>query len=105
MSTTPLIFLICSATSGAFFFRNSMSVEKSLISIGSGDHVRSPIRSPRMPGNSHSMPGSAALNLCAQLGDHLLGACARGRGLSLTRKSPVFGSAMDSASRAPVRRE
>ena len=40
-----------------------MSVEKSFTSIGWGSEVRSPIRSPRMPGNSHSMSGIAALNL------------------------------------------
>ncbi len=81
-----------------------MSVENSFTSIGAGDQVRSPIRSQRIPGNSHSMPGSATWNLCRS--SAMTSSVLRWRsGLSLTRKSPVFGSAMDSARRAPVRRE
>ncbi len=56
-STTPGIFPIFSATSGAFFISQAVSVEKSLISIGFGDQVRSPMRSLRMPGKSHSIAG------------------------------------------------
>ncbi len=103
-STTPCTFSTTSATWGACRFRKARSLEKILISIGSGDHVRSPMRSARMPGNSHSMWGSAAWSSLRRLPITSFVACLRS-GLSLTRKSPVFGSWTWKPRAAPVRRE
>ena len=105
VSTTPLTFLICSSISGAVFFNQAMSVEKILISIGLGDQVRSPIRSPRMPGKSQSIAGHGDVELVPQLGDDFFGRTFSAR-LQLDEK--IAGVRLGdgrSARRAPVRRE
>ena len=55
VSTTPGILSMSVFDLGAVCFRKSRSVEKSLISMGSSDEVRSPMRSARMPGKSQSI--------------------------------------------------
>ena len=103
-STTPGMFSMVRATSVASCLSTFWSLENNLISTGLGDQVRSPIRSLSTPGNSNARAGSAAVSLSRT--SSITSAVLRVRSVfSLTRKSPVFGSAIAKASRAPVRRE
>ena len=95
---------ISPAISLAFALSTASSGEKTLTSIGAGDQVRSPMRSLRIPANSTWRTGCEAwifsLSSSVTCSTERLRSC-----LSFTRKSPVFGSEMASARRAPVRRE
>ncbi len=95
-STTPGTFLSCSATSGAFLLRNSHVVREELDLDRLGDHVKSPIRSLRMPGNSQSMRAAPRGTLCRS--SAMTSSVLRWRsGLSFTGSRPCCGSAMASA--------
>ena len=90
--------------SSALSVRNFRSVEKIFTSIGLSDQMRSPMRSLRMPGKSHSTVGRAAWN-CSRR-SAITTAVERLRlGFNLIRKSPVFSSTRCTPKAAPVRRE
>src|SRR5205085_1752501 len=97
-STTPGIFSIAVATSSAFCWSAAVSSLKSLISIGSGELVRSPIRSVRMPGNSTRDRLGSVLSISLRRSSMTSSVLCVRLFLSLTRKSPVFGSVIDNPS-------
>jgi len=103
-STTPFTLGRNSVIFSASAFPFSSDSSKTRTSIGCGDQVRSPTRSSTTCGNSTSITGSALLILSRS--SSVISSSARERFvLSFTRKSPVLGSAIASASRAPSRNE
>ena len=104
VSTTPSIFLMAASTSSAFACNAAASSLKSLISIGSGELVRSPIMSGRISTNSISNDGSdSSISLRSSFFTSSVARLCPG--LSLTAKSPRFGSVTNRPSSRPVRRE
>ena len=90
-STMPLVFLISSASLGAHSRSRSMFCENSLISIGSGELVKSPIISESNCGNSTSSIGNCLLIFART--SEITSSTPRFRSLfNFTVKSPRFAS-------------
>ncbi len=106
VSTTPGIASRTSWISSALARSASASSEKTLISIGCDELMRSLIRSTRIPGSSTSRTSAGNSSaICSRISDLTSSVVRDLSALSLTRKSPVFGSVTKSPSSAPVRRE